>query len=84
MQKTFAQALSNVCDIPQSQLPIPSVKGHRLSIIIPEDECLLDLETCKYNLHARIIWPKGFNPLTIVALQEKPKPLRRWGHHLHR
>jgi len=29
------------------------------------------METCKHNLHARIIWPKGSTPLTIYALRKK-------------
>jgi len=31
-QKTFAQALSNVCDVPLSQLPQPIKKGNRVDI----------------------------------------------------
>jgi hypothetical protein len=34
-QKTFAQALNNLCDIPLSQFPQPVVKGDRLAIEIP-------------------------------------------------
>lgn len=39
--------------------------------------------TCKNNLHARVIWPKGSTPLTVAALIEKLKPawkdLGPWG-----
>jgi hypothetical protein len=83
IQKTFAQALNNVCDIPMSQLPKPSRKGDDFAIPIPDDEYEIGLEACKNNLHARIIWPKGATPLTVHALREKLKPiwksLGRWG-----
>jgi len=69
--KSFAQAVSNLCDIPSSQLPQRVLKGDNFSISIPEEEYLVGLETCKYNLHARIIWPKGSSPLTVQALCSK-------------
>jgi hypothetical protein len=34
--KTFAQALTNLCDIPFSQFPQLVLKGERLAIEIPE------------------------------------------------
>lgn len=37
-RKTFAQALSNACDVPYSQLPKPCIKGDEISIKIPEEE----------------------------------------------
>jgi hypothetical protein len=37
--KSFAQALTNLCDIPLSQLPQPVVKGDMLAIEIP-DPCI--------------------------------------------
>ena len=81
--KTFAQALNTVCNIPQSQLPKPSVKGDDFAIVIPEEEYELGLQACKLNLHAWIMWPKGSTPLTVVALREKLKShwkhLGRWG-----
>jgi hypothetical protein len=44
---------------------------------------LVGLETCKYNLHSRIIWPKGSTPLTVQALHTKLstlwKDLSLWG-----
>jgi len=83
IQKTFAQVLSNVCDIPDSQLPRPTLKGDKFSIIIPDEEYDIGLDGCKYNLHARVIWPKGSSPLTVMALKEKLKPawkdLSPWG-----
>jgi hypothetical protein len=42
--KTFAQALTNLCDIPLSQLPHPVVKGDRLAIEIPETLYQVGLE----------------------------------------
>lgn len=81
--KTFAQALNNVCNIPQSQLPKPSRKGDNFAISIPDEEYEMGMEGCKYNLHARILWPKGSTPLTVVALRAKLQPawknLGRWG-----
>jgi len=73
-QKTFAQVLSNVCDIPDSQLPRPTLKGDKFSILIPDDEYDIGLDCCKYNLHARVIWPKGATPLTAMTVKEKLKP----------
>lgn len=41
------------------------------------------METCKHNLHARILWPKGSSPLTVYALRNKLAPLwknlGKWG-----
>jgi len=82
-QMSFAQALTNICDTPSSQLPKPTIKGDKFSISIPDEEYDLGMEACKNNLHARIIWPKGSSPLTVVALKEKLKPvwknLAPWG-----
>ncbi|WJX33849.1 hypothetical protein P8452_22018 [Trifolium repens] len=82
-QKTFAQALNNLCDIPLSQFPQPVIKGDRLAIEIPESIYEAGLEACKHNLHGRILWPKGSTPLSVVALKTKLsqvwKNLSRWG-----
>lgn len=82
-QKTFAQALTNLCDIPQSQLPQAVIKGDGLAIQIPEEEYSAGMDACKLNLHGRIIWPKGSTPLTVVALKTKLsqylKGLSVWG-----
>lgn len=83
--KTFAQALSNnhLCDIPSSQLPQPVIKGVNLSISIPEEEYEAGMASCKLNLHARVIWPKGATPLTVFALRNCLlsvwKNLGKWG-----
>jgi len=41
------------------------------------------METCKFNLHGRVLWPKGSSPLTVVSLKAKLsliwKDLARWG-----
>jgi len=41
------------------------------------------LETCKQNLHGRVIWPKGAKPLTVLALKNKLstlwKSIGKWG-----
>ena len=36
---------------------------------------MLGLETYKSNLYARIVRPKDSNPLTVVGLKEKLKPI---------
>lgn len=80
--KSFVQALTNVCDIPLSQLPQSCVKGDRITITIPEEEYLTGLEACKNNLHDRILWPKGTMPLKIDALHAKLitiwRSIRKW------
>jgi hypothetical protein len=79
----FAQAVSNICDIPSSQLPQPVLKGDELSILIPEEEYEAELQTCKLNLHARVIWPKGATTLTVHDLRIKLSAiwinLSKWG-----
>lgn len=84
--KTFAQVLSNLsvyCDIPSSQLPKPVLKGDNFSISIPEEEYEAGVMSCKLNLQARIIWPKGSSPLSIYDLRNKLSSLWRnlgkWG-----
>lgn len=69
--KCFAQALTNVCDIPTSELPQPIIKGDGVSISIPDDDYVIGTETCKHNLHARIIYPKGSTPLLVFSLRAK-------------
>ncbi|MCI19791.1 DUF4283 domain protein, partial [Trifolium medium] len=82
-QKSFVQAVSNVCEIPLSQFPQACVKGDGLAIPIPEDEYMAGIDACKHNLHGRIIWPKGATPLTVNALKNKLsslwKDLSAWG-----
>ncbi|MCH93483.1 hypothetical protein A2U01_0014435, partial [Trifolium medium] len=82
-KKSFAQVVNNVRDIPLSQLPQACFKGDRLAISIPETDYLAGMEACKHNLHGRIIWPKGANPLNIGALKNKLTPLgkdlAKWG-----
>jgi len=56
-QKTFLQALNNVCDIPCRKPPRLCVKWDRITITVLEEEYLPRFETCKNNLHDRIIWP---------------------------
>ncbi|KAK2426741.1 hypothetical protein QL285_025377 [Trifolium repens] len=81
--KSFAQALTNVCDIPLSQFPQPVVKGDRLAIEIPEIAYEAGLQACKHNLHGRILWPKGSTPLSVVSLKTKLssvwKDFSTWG-----
>jgi hypothetical protein len=81
--KTFAQALTNLCDMPLSQMPQPVVKGDRLAIEIPEVAYQACLDACKHNLHGRIIWPKGSTPLSVVTLKAKLsliwKDFSKWG-----
>jgi len=72
-----------LCDIPTSQIPQPVLKGYNFAISIPEEEVEAGINTCKFNLHARVIWPKGSTPLTVLALRAKLtqiwKNLNQWG-----
>ncbi|CAK8568689.1 unnamed protein product [Lathyrus sativus] len=74
--KSFVEALGNVCHILASQLLVPCVKKDHISIAILENEYLFGVEACKHNLHGRILWPKGFSPLTV--LQPKAKLNTLW------
>ncbi|MCI39533.1 F-box family protein, partial [Trifolium medium] len=48
-----------------------------------EEEYLAGMDTCKHNLHDRIIWPKGATLLTVSALKNTLsslwKDLSDWG-----
>jgi len=68
-QKTFAQAVGNICDIPLSQLPKPCLKGDDRAIQIHDDEYEAGLEACKHNLQGRIIWPKRSNLISVESLK---------------
>lgn len=70
-QKSFVEAVNNVCCIPVSQLPKPYVKGDKISILILDDKYHKGVESCKHNLHGRIVWPKGNTPLIVVDLCNK-------------
>jgi len=82
-QKTFAQALNNVCDIPASQLPKPCLKGDRLAIEIPDEEYEAGLADCKFNMQGRNILPKGSSPVSVDSIRTKLatlwKSIGRWG-----
>lgn len=82
-QKTFAQALSNVCDVPISQLPQPCKKGDDVAIEIPEEEYIAGLEECNHGLQGKMIWPKGSTPVSIDKLRSKLlilwKSIGKWG-----
>jgi len=56
--KTFAHALTNLCEISQAQLSQAVIKGDGLAIQIPEEEYSDGIDACKLNLHGRIILPK--------------------------
>lgn len=83
LKKFFVEAVNNVCDFPISQLPQLIVKGDMISIIIPNEEYLVGLASCKHNLHGRIIWPKGSVPLKVEVLKQKLSviwvSLGKWG-----
>jgi hypothetical protein len=66
--RTFAQVVSNLCGIPNSQLPQPVLKGDNYAIPIPEEEYDAGINEYKHNLHARIIWPKGSTSLTVFEV----------------
>ncbi|PNY01473.1 ribonuclease H [Trifolium pratense] len=81
--KSFAQAVTNLCDFPISQFPQPVFKGDGFAIEIPEVAYQAGLEACKHNLHGRVLWPKGSTPLSVVALKAKLSAiwidLSQWG-----
>ncbi|MCI10578.1 F-box family protein, partial [Trifolium medium] len=56
-------------------LPLPVVKGDRISISMPDEEYQVGLASCKHNLHGRIIWPKGSTPLKVAEVKSKLSPL---------
>lgn len=68
--KTFANVVSNVCNIPESQFPIPCLKGDRIAITILEEEYKIGLQACKHNLHGRIVWPRGSTPAIVASIRE--------------
>ncbi|KAK2442246.1 hypothetical protein QL285_013459 [Trifolium repens] len=74
--KTFAQALSNSCNIPASQLPKPCLKGKQVSIKITEDEYLAGVLDCQNVLHGRFTLPKGSSSVPMLDL--KAKILKFW------
>jgi hypothetical protein len=68
-QKSFVQAVNNVCDIPTNQLPKPYLKGNKISITILEDDYEAGIDDCKHCLHGKVIWPKGTTLVSVVALR---------------
>ncbi|KAK2429646.1 hypothetical protein QL285_028067 [Trifolium repens] len=81
-RKSFAQALTNVCDVPISKLPKSCLKGEKISIKIPEEAYQAGLDRCKNNLHGRLMMSKGDKPLRVTELREKLvkawAPVERW------
>jgi len=59
------------------------MKDDLLAIEIPEEEYIAGFDECKFNLHGRIIWPKGSKSVTIDNLRNKLsimwKSIGRWG-----
>lgn len=53
------------------------------AITIPEDEYAFGVEARKHHLHGRVVWSKGKQPLTVVALKSKLMdiwpPIGKWG-----
>lgn len=80
--KSFAQALTNACDILANQLPRPCLKGNPTSIKIFEDEYRKGIEACKHNLHCRLLLSKEDNPIKIQDLRAKLanlwRPIAQW------
>lgn len=52
--RTFAQAVSNTCNIQQSQLSMPAIKGDALCIKISQAEYEKGFEDCHHNLRGRL------------------------------
>lgn len=80
--KTFVQALNDACDIPLSQLPIPCKKGDSIAVKIPQDEYRAGVESCKNNLHGRLLLSKGDSLYKLDDLRAKLlkqwQPLSHW------
>lgn len=60
------------------------MKGYTLAIVIREEEYILGVESCNHNFHGWFVWPKGSNPLTVIALKAKLmdlwKCICKWGY----
>ncbi|XP_045802224.1 uncharacterized protein LOC123895782 [Trifolium pratense] len=69
--KSFAQALSNSCNIPISNLAKPCLKGEQISIKITEVEYLAGVLDCQNVLHGRFTLPKGSSPIRMQDLKER-------------
>lgn len=69
--KTSISVVANVCNILQSQLPVPCLKKDRLATTISEEKYKLGFEACKHKLHGNILCPKGFSPLRFVSIRVK-------------
>jgi len=69
--KSFAQALTNSCSIPNSQLPKPCLKGEQLSIRISKDKVLAEIFDCQNVLNRRFTLPKGSSPVRMLDLKER-------------
>jgi hypothetical protein len=69
--KTFAQALSNSCNIPTSKLSKPCLKGEQVSIKITESEYVAGVLDCQNVLHGRFTLPKGSSPVRMQDLKER-------------
>lgn len=68
--KSFAQALTNSCNIPTSQLPKPCLKGGQISIRIPEDGYLIGILDFQNVLNMRFILQKGSSLVHMVDLKD--------------
>lgn len=68
--KSFAQALTNSCQIPYAQLPKPCLKGKRISIRISEDEYVTGLSECQNVLYGRFTLPKGSSLVRLLDLKD--------------
>ncbi|XP_019433071.1 PREDICTED: uncharacterized protein LOC109339967 [Lupinus angustifolius] len=71
VKKSFAQVVTNNCDISLSQLPQPYLKGDSIAVKIPEDEYQAGLKRCKNHFHGRIIFSKGDTPTKFLDLKDK-------------
>jgi len=69
--KSFAQALSESCDIQLHKLPPKVYIGDTVSVKISQDEYESGLESCRSNLHGRLTLHKGDSPLTTKVLKIK-------------
>lgn len=79
--ESFAQALKGVCDIPILQLPQAAIKV--IHLLSPPQKKNTKHVLMNVRTIFRVLWPKGYTPLTVVALCVKLSLLwsevKNWG-----
>jgi len=71
IDKSFAQALLESCDIQLHELPPKVYIGDTISVKISQDEYESGVKVCWSNLHGRLTLREGDSSLTTKALKIK-------------